>query len=86
MGTYIAKDATGTRALDVTGNARRREITTTCECDCQGTLLVDYDTAQKLLAEAAENGAAVITWADFRKPNMRRNGRLGYTVLERGRK
>ena len=68
MGTYIAKDATGTRALDVTGNARRREITTHCGCgDCQGTLIVDVATAEKLLREAHKNGAAVITFADFRR-------------------
>ena len=68
MGTYIAKDATGTRALDVTGNARRREITTHCGCnDCQGTLIIDVATAQKLLAEAVQNGGAVITFADFRR-------------------
>ena len=68
MGTYIAKDATGTRALDVTGNARRREINTNCGCgNCQGTLVIAYDPAVKLLAEAAENGSAVITLADFRR-------------------
>jgi len=68
MGTYIAKDATGTRALDVTGNARRREITTHCGCgDCQGTLIIDEDTAEQIAKEAHKKGAAVITFADFRR-------------------